>query len=269
MYQQSDGRVQWREQEDRSHTVVTFVGHATICIEMDGVALVTDPLLRKRIWHLRRDTPCDDGCLPLDDLSAVLVSHLHLDHADVPSLRRISSDVPLIAPRGTGGYLRMRLPHPVRTIEIGNSQRVGGVEVIAVPAAHNGLGPSSTPMSACAGFVIRGSNTIYFAGDTALFAEMGELGDEFDIDLALLPVWGYGPHLRGDHMTPRDAAHALIMLRPRVAVPIHWGTYRPVGKLWSRMNFFADPPYTFAGYAAYLAPDTEVHVLQPGESLAL
>jgi L-ascorbate metabolism protein UlaG (beta-lactamase superfamily) len=69
-------------------------------------------------------------------------------------------------------------------------------------------------------------------------------------------------------MTPRDAADALTKLRPRKAVPIHWGTFRPLGKLWSRLNYFSDPPYTFAGYAAHLAPDTEIHILQPGESLA-
>jgi L-ascorbate metabolism protein UlaG (beta-lactamase superfamily) len=185
------------------------------------------------------------------------------------SLRRIPTDVPLIAPQGTGAYLRTRLPHTVHTIDVWEQIHVGSVEVIAVPASHNGLGPALSPLSTSAGFIIRGSVTIYFAGDTALFAEMEELGDTFDIDLALLPVWGYGPNLRGDHMTPRDAAHALTLLRPRRAIPIHWGTFRPVGKLWSRLSYFSDPPYTFAGYAAYLAPETEVHILQPGETLAL
>jgi L-ascorbate metabolism protein UlaG (beta-lactamase superfamily) len=256
--------------QDTSATLVTFVGHATTCIQMDGEALVTDPLLRNRLWHLRRQVPCDAGdCLPTEDLSAVLVSHLHLDHADLASLRSIPSDVPLIAPQGTGPYLRTLLPHPIHTIQIGESYQVGSVEVIAVPAAHSGPGPSISSLSACAGFIIRGSTTIYFAGDTALFAEMAELGQAFAIDVALLPVWGYGPNLRGDHMNPREAAHALTMLRPRVAVPIHWGTFRPLGKLWSRLSYFNDPPYTFAGYAAQLAPQTEVRILQPGDALAV
>jgi L-ascorbate metabolism protein UlaG (beta-lactamase superfamily) len=248
---------------------ITYVGHATAFIEMDGEAFVTDPLLRDRLAHLRREVPCaTDSCIPLDRLSGAVVSHLHLDHADLPSLRQIPLDVPLIAPKGTGGYLRTRLPHTIKTIDLWDSLHLGAVEIIAVPAAHSGLGPSLTPLSACAGFVLRGSTTIYFAGDTALFAEMTDIGQEFDIDLALLPVWGYGPNLRGDHMTPRDAAHALAMLQPRVAIPIHWGTFRPLGKLWSRLSYFSDPPYTFAGYAAYLAPGTKIRVLQPGESLA-
>jgi L-ascorbate metabolism protein UlaG (beta-lactamase superfamily) len=247
---------------------LTFVGHATTCIQLDGEVFVTDPLLRDRLWHLRRETPCTaDDCLPLEIPSAVLLSHLHLDHVDIPSLKRIPDHVPLIAPEGTGGYLRTRLSHPVHTLGPGESYRVGSVEVIAVPAAHSGPGPSLSPLSACAGFVVRGSATVYFAGDTALFQEMEELGSSYALDLALLPVWGYGPNLRGDHMTPRDAAQALTMLRPRRAIPIHWGTFRPLGSLWSRLNYFNDPPYTFAGYAGYVAPDTMVHVLQPGESL--
>lgn len=259
-----------RARDNHNGSLVTYVGHATAHIELDGETFITDPLLRDRLLHLRRETPCaSNGCVPLEGLSAALVSHLHPDHADISSLRRIPDDVPVIAPQGTGSYLRTRLPHAIHTIEQWEGVRRGSVEIIAVPAAHRGPGTQLSSFSACVGFVIRGSSTVYFAGDTALFAEMAELGETFDIDVALLPVWGYGPNLRGDHMTPRDAAHALTMLRPRVAVPIHWGTFRPLGKLWSRLNYFNDPPYTFAGYAAYLAPDTEVVVLQPGESLGI
>jgi L-ascorbate metabolism protein UlaG (beta-lactamase superfamily) len=252
----------------KTNTVVTFVGHATTCIEMDGEALVTDPLLRDRLWHLRRDEPCvADDCLPIDELSAVMISHLHLDHADVASLRRIPTDVPVITPKGTRGYLNARIPHTVHSMELGESYSVGPVEIIAVPASHHGPGSSFAPLSNSLGYVIRGSATVYFAGDTALFEDMADLGQDYDIDLALLPVWGYGPNLRGDHMTPRDAAEALTMLHPQRAVPVHWGTFRPLGKVWSRLNYFSDPPYTFAGYAAHLAPHTKVHILQPGESL--
>jgi L-ascorbate metabolism protein UlaG (beta-lactamase superfamily) len=250
-------------------TIVTFVGHATTCIQMDGTAVVTDPLLRDRLWHLRRDEPCvEDGCLPVDELSAVMISHLHMDHADVSSLRRIPTNVPVIAPSGTGGYLRTRLSQTVHTIDEWESYSLGSVDVIRVPAAHRGPGSSLAPLSASAGYIVRGTSTVYFAGDTALFDGMQELGEAFDIDLALLPVWGYGPNLRGDHMTPRDAAQALTMLRPRLAVPIHWGTFRPLGKMWSRLLYFNDPPYTFAGYATQMAPNAQVHILQPGESLA-
>ena len=267
--EQRNRRVDLRRDKFTSGTVVTFVGHATACIEMDGQALVTDPLLRDRVWHLRRDEPCaHEGCLPVDELSAVIISHLHPDHADVSSLRSIPPEVPLIVPKGIGGYLRTRLPHHIESVAIGDSYQMGPVKLLAVPADHHGPGSTLTPISACAGFIIQGSSTVYFAGDTALFDGMEDLGNKHAIDLALLPVWGYGPNLRGDHMTPRDAAHSLMMLRPRMAVPIHWGTFRPVGKMWSRFAYFSDPPYTFSGYAAQVAPNTSVHILQPGDSLA-
>jgi L-ascorbate metabolism protein UlaG (beta-lactamase superfamily) len=268
-YRQNGNGVQHRPLYKIGNSV-TFIGHATVCIQMDGVTLITDPLLRDRIWHLRRDTPCDT-CqdLPLERVSGVLISHLHLDHADIASLRLIPSSVPLIAPEGTGGYLRARLAQPVYTVEVGQRYRIGEVEVIAVQANHSGPGLSLMPISSCLGFIVRGSKSVYFAGDTGLFDQMRLLGQKFDIDLALLPVWGYGPNLRGEHMTPRDAAQALTLLNPRVAVPIHWGTFRPLGKVWSKMNYFNDPPYTFAGYAAQMAPRTRIQILQPGESVAL
>jgi L-ascorbate metabolism protein UlaG (beta-lactamase superfamily) len=115
--------------------------------------------------------------------------------------------------------------------------------------------------------VIQAQTSVYFAGDTALFPGMADLGQAYDLDLALLPVWGFGPFLRGDHMTPHDAAQALEMLCPRVAVPIHWGTLRPLGPGWNQLSFLNDPPYTFAGYAARLAPETCVRVLEPGQSM--
>jgi L-ascorbate metabolism protein UlaG (beta-lactamase superfamily) len=268
MKQQSYGYKNRQRAQGHPSAAVTYVGHATVYVEMDGVAMVTDPLLRDRVWHLRREAPERVNSLQtVEDLSAVLISHLDPDHADIASLRLIPSDVPLIAPRGTGGYLRARLPHPVLTVPVGDSFRIGSVEVTAVAADHRGSVSSLVPISTCLGFVLSGSKTIYFAGDTALFPGMTELGEAFDIDLSLLPVWGWGPSLSNGHLTPQAAASSLTMLRPRMAVPIHWGTFRPLGRWWSRMSYFTHPPYTFADHAARLAPDTDVRILSPGESM--
>ena len=112
------------------------------------------------------------------------------------------------------------------------------------------------------GFVLAGTLRVYFAGDTGLFAGMARLAP---LDLALLPVWGWGPRLGPGHLDPASAAEALTLLRPRIAVPIHWGTYSP---FW----YFRPPPYlsepgpAFAHEAARLAPEVEVRVLRPGGS---
>jgi L-ascorbate metabolism protein UlaG (beta-lactamase superfamily) len=106
---------------------------------------------------------------------------------------------------------------------------------------------------------------VYFAGDTDVFAGMAELGP---LDVALLPVWGWGPSLGPGHMDPEQAARAAALLRPRVAVPIHWGTYLQVG-LRRREALLRGPPHAFADRCAELAPDVEVRVLEPGGTLSL
>ena len=114
--------------------------------------------------------------------------------------------------------------------------------------------------------MIEGRNRVYFAGDTDLFDAMADLAP---LDVALLPVWGWGPSLGHGHMDPARAASALSMLRPRLAIPIHWGTLYPAGLGWFRPHLLTEPPLRFARQAAELAPEVEVRVLEPGQSLDL
>ncbi len=86
---------------------IAFVGHATVLIELDGVRLLTDPLLRDRVAHLRRQTPPVDRELTAG-VDAVLISHLHRDHLDLASLRLLGRDTPLLAPAGAGAWLGRR-----------------------------------------------------------------------------------------------------------------------------------------------------------------
>jgi L-ascorbate metabolism protein UlaG (beta-lactamase superfamily) len=108
---------------------------------------------------------------------------------------------------------------------------------------------------------------VYFAGDTELFDGMSEMAGRFDV--ALLPVWGWGPSLGPGHMDPLEAARAVAILRPAIAVPIHWGTFFPVGMETLRGSALVEPPRVFARQVAELAPEVEVPVLAPGDQLAL
>ena len=110
------------------------------------------------------------------------------------------------------------------------------------------------------GFVVSGSRRVYFAGDTDLFDGMATLADSLDV--ALLPVAGWGSTVGPGHLDPLRAAQALRLLAPRRAVPIHWGTLSPVTQSTS-----ADPPEAFRRHAAELAPEVEVEILEPGGSL--
>ncbi len=243
-----------------SSLTVTWVGHSTVLVELDGTRFLTDPLLRMRVAHLRRLQPVDAKALGRVD--AVLVSHQHWDHLDVPSLRRLDPSVPVVAPRGAEPVLRRARRERVLTVGVGDEVELGGVAVRATPAEHAGGG--GLRKGEAVGYFLRGSSSVYFAGDTDLFAGMGDIGP---VDLALVPVWGWGPTLGEGHLDPARAATAVSLLRARVAVPIHWGTYYPLHA--RRGAYLTDPPLEFRRAAAAAAPETRVEILQPGESLEL
>lgn len=245
---------------------VTYIGHATVLIEMDGIRLLTDPLLRDRAGLLRRHGPPPDPEWRRD-IDAVLVSHTHYDHLDVPSLRLLGRSAALLVPEGAAERLRAEGFERIEELRPGQTSAGLAVEVTSTHARHSVSRILPGPTSDCLGFIVRGSHCIYFPGDTGLFPEMADLAG--DIDLALLPVWGWGPNLRGLHLNPREAAEALTLLRPRMAVPIHWGTFAPIGLAWLRPRFLTRPPHEFAQHAAQLAPQVEIRILAPGEATAL
>jgi len=245
---------------------VTYVGHATILVELDGVRLLTDPVLRARVGPLRRQVapPPPDRWQNLD---AVLISHLHHDHADLPSLRRIGRGVPMFVPPGAGTFFERRGFSAVSELAPGESRRVGGIAVTATEATHPG-GRLFAGDAEAVGFLLSGSRRrIYFAGDTDLFDGMEGLGGE--LDLALLPVWGWGPTLGPGHLDPHRAARAAALLAPRIAIPIHWGTLYPLGLARVRPDPLRTPPQEFAAGVRGLAPQVEVRVLAPGEATSL
>ena len=245
---------------------ITWVGHSTVLIELDGVRLLTDPMLRPRVSFLVRVAGGPD-LDALADLDAVLISHLHYDHLDVASLRRLDRKVPILVPAGGASrLLRGRGFSRIVQVGVGEETSVGPVTVRATPAEHEG---SRGPLLASArsvGYLVDGSARVYFAGDTDLFDDMRTIAP--DLDVALLPVAGWGPRLPPGHLNPRRAAEALQLLRPRVAVPIHWGTYRRIGIRGDAGSLRA-PADEFADHAHELAPETDVRVVPVGGTLEL
>jgi L-ascorbate metabolism protein UlaG (beta-lactamase superfamily) len=232
-----------------------------VLIELGGVRLLTDPVLRPRVWYLRRAGPQPKAPR---DVDAVLLSHLHHDHLDLPSLRLLPGRPLLIAPRGSGPMLR-RAGFAASELRPGDSVEVEGVSVQAVRADH---GPGRWPIGGASGealgFIVRGTPSVYFAGDTDLFPEMEELAP---VDVALVPVAGWGPRLGPGHMDAARAAQAVALLRPRVAIPIHWGTLHR--RLMRLGDWFTGPGDEFAAQVAAVAPGSAVRVLRPGESTSV
>lgn len=245
---------------------ITYIGHATTLIEVEGHRILTDPVLRSRLAHLRRQGPAivEEW---VADLDAVVISHPHLDHLDLPSLRLLDRKTPLIVPTGMGLLLRRRGFVQIAELRPGETVTVGRLPITATPAHHSGFRPPFGPSVAALGFLFGAQRRIYFAGDTDLFPEMADLAH--DLDTALLPIWGWGPTLGAGHLTPERAAEALALLQPRLAVPIHWGTLYPARPRLVRPAFLSDPPHHFARHAAEIAPEVTVAIVPPGESVAL
>jgi L-ascorbate metabolism protein UlaG (beta-lactamase superfamily) len=242
---------------------ITWIGHSTVLVELDGVRLLTDPVLRSRLTVLipRVSRAADvDALGPLD---ALLLSHFHYDHLDLQSLDLLGT-VPVVAAPG-GGRLLEKRGHAVSELAAGERTTIGGVEIAATEAVHNARrAPWHRGAADAVGFMLSGSQRVYFAGDTDLFDGMEALAP--DLDVALLPISGWGARVPAGHLDPARAAEALKRLRPRIAVPIHWGTYRRVD-MREREDLLRAPAELFAKLAAEQTPDVDVRIMAVGESL--
>jgi len=224
--------------------------------------------------------------LPLPDpatwagVDLVLISHLHGDHLHIPSLRTVGRDVRIVVPRGAGAWLRGRGFPQVDELSAGEALTDGGLTITAVRAEHSGhrWGPRSThgPATESLGYLLEGGgSTVYASGDTGLFDGMAVLAKRA-VDIALLPVWGWGPTLGPGHLDPVSAADAVALIRPRIAVPVHWGTLALAGltsvpsPLRGRMRrLLLDPPHSFAAEVAARRLDARVVVTAPGQPVVL
>jgi L-ascorbate metabolism protein UlaG (beta-lactamase superfamily) len=243
-----------------SADAVTWLGHSLVVVDLGGRRIATDPVLRRRVAHLRQ--PREVEVAELGQLDAVLISHVHYDHLDVRSLARLDRSVPLVVPRGAASIVRRHAFEDLREVVPGDVVDLGGMRVEVTDAAHGSVRRIGGRVLPALGFVLRGEHSVYFAGDTDLFDGMAALRP---VDVALLPVAGWGSKVGPGHLDPRRAAEALRLLRPRIAIPVHFGTFRTV---------FApapddSPAVAFARAAAEVAPDVDVRVLRPGETLAL
>lgn len=244
---------------------ITWLGHATTLIEIDGVRLLTDPVLRRRIGPLVRIAPAV-AASDAGRIDGVVLSHLHADHTDIASLRAVAGgDVPIVAPDPAAAWLRRRGLRRARDLRRGETTTFDGVRVRAVPALHDSHRVPFGPVADAIGYVVAGSRSVYFAGDTDLFDEMAELKE---IDVALLPVAGWGRTLGPGHLNPERAARAAALIGPRVAIPIHWGTLA-LGWPARRPADPQAPAREFAALTKQTAPSVTVRILAAGERTEL
>ncbi len=207
---------------------VTFIGHATVLIEMDGVTMLTDPVLAQRLFVVKRIVAPGLPAGGLPEVDVVLVSHGHHDHLHVPTHRQLPKrdTIAVVAENlgdlvGSAGYARV--------VELGWGGQLEhkGIKITALEVNHWGTRGLLPDRRGYAGFLIEGpSGRVFFPGDTAYTPRFREYGERFAIDVAVLPIGAYQPaSFRRVHMNPEDAWQAFLDLRARYLVPIHWGTF--------------------------------------------
>lgn len=246
---------------------VAWLGHATADIRLSGRRFITDPILRDRVGHLIRHH--GSSTLESGPVDAVLISHLHHDHLDLASLRQFGADVTMIVPRGAGRLIERAATGEIIELGVDDDISIGPVRITAVPAAHKTTRTFSRRRAEPLGYVLRGDDeTVYFPGDTDLHPAMADLPAP---DLALLPIWGWGPTIGPGHLDPARAADAAGLLRARAVLPVHWGTFAPLTPrgVWPNRRpprWLDQPAQRFAVEMQRRAPDSALYIPRPGSA---
>jgi L-ascorbate metabolism protein UlaG (beta-lactamase superfamily) len=222
---------------------VTWMGHSTLLIEIDGKRILTDPVWSSHaspvpILFAKRFYPPP---LPLDQLpplDLVLLSHDHYDHLDAPTIKRLArTDVPFVCSLGMGEYLkRWGVPsHRITELDWTGETSLGDIKITAVPARHFSGRGSTRFGTLWSAFVIKGPrHSIFFGADSGPFTEgYREIGNVYGpFDLTMLEIGAYGPYWPQIHLSPPYAAEGHLALRGEVLLPIHWGLFNLAYHPW-------------------------------------
>ena len=245
----------------------TWWGHSSATVQLGGTRVATDPLLSDRLLHLRRYAATPPASATEADL--VLVSHLHHDHCHLPSLARFDPAVPLVVPAGAEHLLQKVAGDRLVAVRPGDVVERAGVRIEVLAASHDGRRhPYSRTDAPALGFrVSNEAGSFWFPGDTGLRDDLADVGP---VDLALVPVGGWGPTLEKGHLDPDEAATAVRRVGARWAVPVHWGTFWPAGLQYvargNHERMFTTPGPRFE--QALAGSGVDAVVLAPGERAA-
>ncbi len=223
-----------------SQLTVTWVGHASLLVQLNGLNILTDPMWSDRASPVRFAGPrrwvapgiAFDDLPPLD---VVLQSHNHYDHLDDRTVRRLAGAHPhasWVVPLGLASFVQQRGGRSVVELDWWQEHEIGAVRVAATPALHfssRGIGDRGDTL--WCGFALTAANgrRVFFAGDTGYHPDFGLIGARYGpFDVALIPIGAYEPRwfMRYLHMNPEEAVEAFRALHARVMVPIHWGTFK-------------------------------------------
>ena len=251
---------------------ITWFGHSSLLVEIDGVRLLTDPLWSDHaspgpLFGVKRFHAPPLALDDLPPLDAVVLSHDHYDHLDEPTIRALADRIPLfVAPLGLGAHLEYWGVPADRIVELDWWERteVGGVTLVCTPARHfSGRFLNDRAATLWASWAFLGAERrAYFSGDTAMFPGFAEIGEKLGpFDVAMMEVGAYNAAWADVHMGPEQAVLAHQMVRGGLFVPVHWGTFNLAFHTWTE-------PAERVRVAAQEA-GVSLAFPRPGESLTL
>ncbi|WP_110929627.1 MBL fold metallo-hydrolase [Bacillus massiliglaciei] len=221
-----------RLQSNRSETSITWIGHSTFLIQVQGLNILTDPVWAKRMGAQKRQTEPGLSIQDLPEIDIVVISHGHYDHLDFQSIRKLSGNPYFLVPEGLKHLFKIRGYQQVIESNWWEGFVMEDVKLTFVPAQHwtrRTIFDMNT--SHWGGWVIEDLDTgvgIYFAGDTGYFRGFEDIGREFNLDYVLMPIGAYEPEwfMQVSHINPEDAVKAFQELTGSVFIPMHYGAYR-------------------------------------------
>lgn len=225
---------------------LTWLGHSTVLVEVDGARVLLDPVWSERCSPVSfigpvRFHPPPLALSELPPLDAVVISHDHYDHLDHPTIVELGkSSVQFVVPLGVGSHLEYWGIDPARITELEwwQSKRVGDVELTATPARHfsgRSLVMADRDQTLWAGWALRGpKHRVFYSGDTAMFPGFTEIGERLGpFDATLMEVGAYNQLWADVHLGPEQALRAHQMVKGKVMFPVHWGTFDLALHAWT------------------------------------
>jgi L-ascorbate metabolism protein UlaG (beta-lactamase superfamily) len=215
---------------------VTWLGHSTVLLEMDGHRILTDPVFGERASPFRfagpkRFHPAPARLSELPPLDAVLLSHDHFDHLCQSTMAELARGrVPIVTALGVGAHLEGFGVDPGRITELDwhEQTQVGGVRFTATPSQHfSGRSLTDANTTLWASWVVETDRRkVFFSGDTGLMPELGDTGRRYGpFDLVMLEIGAFHPSWGTIHLGPENALTAFEMLGGGTLLPVHWGTF--------------------------------------------
>jgi L-ascorbate metabolism protein UlaG (beta-lactamase superfamily) len=252
---------------------ITFIGHSSFLLQIGGRNILIDPVFSKRLVLLRRQS--HPGTLPslLPPIDLVLVTHAHMDHLDLASLRRVirsnrrvhGSAPEIVVPEGVDDLVSSLGFRNIHTLSWWQQSQIAGLDITMTPCRHWGARLFNDTHRGYGGYVISsGHHSVYHSGDTAWFDGFSEIGQRLHPTVALLPIGAYFPDsYRAVHTSPEEAVRGFVASGAQLMIPMHFGAFRlgrePQG----------EPVKRLTAEAARLGIGGRIRVLAEGDTLRL